>query len=251
MHGGGWGSRDLVCWAGVRGAVPMRAAATAAALAHPCVLAVAVWELVAEGQQLYPGMTAMQGSRARPGVLLPCPARAAAPAAAWAHACPQRTRPAAPSHGVVILQVTQSGLRPTIPDSCPPALADLIERCWHNDPAQRCARLQGHVPPLHFTDTQTTPKHFCSVSGLFTALLRYAPVPSRPTAAQVVEELRAQLNALRPSAAPSRAPSTPLNSPFAGSRAGSAALPPSSAGSAALPDARRTASAALPDSKAP
>ena len=29
------------------------------------------------------------------------------------------------------------GLRPTIPDNCPPKYKDLIEDCWHGDPKAR------------------------------------------------------------------------------------------------------------------
>lgn len=57
----------------------------------------AVWELVAGGQELYPGLTAMQ----------------------------------------VIVQVSQQQARPDIPEDCPPDLAELMQRCWHKDPAQR------------------------------------------------------------------------------------------------------------------
>ncbi|CAI5960760.1 unnamed protein product [Closterium sp. NIES-64] len=31
----------------------------------------------------------------------------------------------------------EQGLRPDIPSSCPPALADLMQRCWHHTPARR------------------------------------------------------------------------------------------------------------------
>lgn len=75
-----------------------------------------MWELSAGGQELYPGLTAMQ----------------------------------------VILQVSQHGTRPDLPATCPEAMADLMQRCWHADAAQR------------------------------------------PSAEQVVEELRQQLMALRP-----------------------------------------------------
>ncbi|KAL4457609.1 hypothetical protein ABPG75_012474 [Micractinium tetrahymenae] len=69
----------------------------------------------------------------------------------------------------VILQVSQHGLRPEVPASCPPALAELMQRCWAQDAAQR------------------------------------------PQAAQVVEELRQQVLAMRlPAPAPGAAPPRPL-----------------------------------------
>ncbi len=37
----------------------------------------------------------------------------------------------------LILQVSQHGLRPKVPEDCSPALAALMQRCWHEDPAQR------------------------------------------------------------------------------------------------------------------
>ncbi|XP_072028352.1 uncharacterized protein [Amphiura filiformis] len=37
----------------------------------------------------------------------------------------------------VMFQVCQSGLRPPIPQDCPPFLRDLMERCWHGDRNQR------------------------------------------------------------------------------------------------------------------
>lgn len=76
----------------------------------------AVWEVVAGGQELYPGLTAMQ----------------------------------------VILQVSQHQQRPEPPADCLPALRDLMQRCWSHDAAQRCARAAagtgwlveyGLVPP--------------------------------------------------------------------------------------------------------
>ncbi|CAI5933798.1 unnamed protein product [Closterium sp. NIES-65] len=33
--------------------------------------------------------------------------------------------------------MVNQGLRPDIPSSCPPALADLMQRCWHHTPARR------------------------------------------------------------------------------------------------------------------
>jgi serine/threonine protein kinase len=67
-------------------------------------LAIVAWELSAAAatgaaQELHPGMTAMQ----------------------------------------VIMQVSQHQLRPEVAPGCPPQLADLIRRCWSQDPAQRCA----------------------------------------------------------------------------------------------------------------
>lgn len=72
-------------------------AAAHATHAPPPARPLAVWELVVAGEELYPGLTTMQ----------------------------------------VILQVSQSGLRPTIPESCPPALASLMQRCWAKDAAER------------------------------------------------------------------------------------------------------------------
>ena len=37
----------------------------------------------------------------------------------------------------IILQVAQQGYRPPGPPTCPPALRDLMERCWSQDPAAR------------------------------------------------------------------------------------------------------------------
>ena len=66
-------------------------------------LAIVAWELSAAAaagaaQELHPGMTAMQ----------------------------------------VIMQVSQHQLRPEVPAGCPPQLADLMRRCWSQDPALRC-----------------------------------------------------------------------------------------------------------------
>ncbi len=66
-------------------------------LVQPCLPA--VWEVVAGGAELYPGLTAMQ----------------------------------------VILQVSQHEQRPETPQDCPPALKDLMQRCWSHNAAQRCA----------------------------------------------------------------------------------------------------------------
>ena len=33
--------------------------------------------------------------------------------------------------------VVQKGLRPTLPTTCPPALASLIRSCWHRSPHER------------------------------------------------------------------------------------------------------------------
>ncbi len=86
----------------------------------------AVWELVAGGQELYPGQTAMQ----------------------------------------VILGVSQHNQRPEPVPGCPPALQQLMERCWSADPA------------------------------------------ARPTAEEVVEELRQLFVSLRPPP-PSARPAAP------------------------------------------
>ncbi len=40
-------------------------------------------------------------------------------------------------HEAVAYQVMADSLRPKIPDRCPPFLANLIERCWHQDHTQR------------------------------------------------------------------------------------------------------------------
>ncbi|PRW55899.1 kinase [Chlorella sorokiniana] len=92
-------------------------------------LGIIMWEVVSGGQELYPGLTAMQ----------------------------------------VILQVSQHGQRPEPPADCPPALQDLMQRCWSQDATHR------------------------------------------PTAEQVVEDLRQQLMAMRPAphAAPPRPPLPP------------------------------------------
>lgn len=37
----------------------------------------------------------------------------------------------------VVFHATQHGRRPDIPAQCPPALADLMQRCWDADPLQR------------------------------------------------------------------------------------------------------------------
>ncbi|EFN50576.1 hypothetical protein CHLNCDRAFT_135467, partial [Chlorella variabilis] len=37
----------------------------------------------------------------------------------------------------IIVQVTQKGYRPPIPADFPPPLADLVQRCWAEDPHAR------------------------------------------------------------------------------------------------------------------
>jgi hypothetical protein len=37
----------------------------------------------------------------------------------------------------IILQVAKNHLRPTIPPSCPPAYAEIIQSCWKEDPNAR------------------------------------------------------------------------------------------------------------------
>lgn len=44
---------------------------------------------------------------------------------------------AAPPLLQLILQVSQHGLRPKVPEGCSPALAELMQHCWHKDPTQR------------------------------------------------------------------------------------------------------------------
>ncbi len=39
----------------------------------------------------------------------------------------------------VIVAVTQRGVRPPMPEDCPPCLAALMQRCWDADPQARCA----------------------------------------------------------------------------------------------------------------
>ncbi len=41
----------------------------------------------------------------------------------------------------IIVQVSQQGHRPDVPADCPPFLAALLQRCWSQDPQQRCAGL--------------------------------------------------------------------------------------------------------------
>lgn len=52
-------------------------------------------------------------------------------------ACARPALLAAPPLMQLILQVSQQGLRPKVPEGCSPALAELMQRCWHKDPAQR------------------------------------------------------------------------------------------------------------------
>ena len=45
--------------------------------------------------------------------------------------------PCHPAPAQLIVQVSQHGLRPGVPEGCSPALAALMQRCWHEDPSQR------------------------------------------------------------------------------------------------------------------
>lgn len=47
----------------------------------------------------------------------------------------------------IIVQVAQQGQRPDVPPDCPPFLASLLQRCWSQDPLQRC----GWVELVAFT----------------------------------------------------------------------------------------------------
>jgi len=49
-----------------------------------------------------------------------------------------RTQPYPNMHATqVLFQVAREGLRPKIPNSCPPEISALIERCWAHNPARR------------------------------------------------------------------------------------------------------------------
>ncbi|EFN50522.1 hypothetical protein CHLNCDRAFT_29026, partial [Chlorella variabilis] len=56
-------------------------------------------------------------------------------------------------HMQIIVQVTQKGYRPPIPADFPPPLADLVRRCWAEDPRARCVHLTDLLffqVPLNF-----------------------------------------------------------------------------------------------------
>jgi len=40
-------------------------------------------------------------------------------------------------HALQVAQKVIQGLRPTIPDKCPPGLSKLLESCWHTNPSER------------------------------------------------------------------------------------------------------------------
>jgi serine/threonine protein kinase len=50
-----------------------------------------------------------------------------------------------PHHGMppfqVVFAVGTQGIRPTIPSSCPPEFAHLIEDCWDENPRERVSKL--------------------------------------------------------------------------------------------------------------
>jgi hypothetical protein len=46
-------------------------------------------------------------------------------------------RPAPPRPAQIIVAVAIAGERPAIPESAPPRLAEIIRRCWREDPRQR------------------------------------------------------------------------------------------------------------------
>ena len=99
--------------------------------------------------------------------------------------------------------MSQHRVRPDVPPDCPPALADLMQRCWSHDPLLRWAGawagaslLQQPRSACHSPTPPLAPAGNAAV--LTQPPATPAAVPCRPDAQQVVDEVRAQLMARRP-----------------------------------------------------